>query len=147
MKAYADTGLLCSLYAPDAHTVAAAKRVAGAKEALPITWLHQLELRNALRLKVFRREITTAQKEASLNLFLSDLAGRILAGSSPAAEDVSREAERLSASFSEKLGGRSLDILHVAAALVLGAEEFWTFDARQAALAKASGLRVKGVAA
>ncbi len=143
MKAYADTGLLCSLYAPDAHTAAAVKRMGQAREALPITWLHQLELRNALRLKVFRREITAAQKEASLNMFLADLANGVLAGASPALDDVTREAERLSASFSEESGARSLDILHVAAALVLGAEEFWTFDKRQAGLAKACGMRVR----
>jgi hypothetical protein len=52
------------------------------------------------------------------------------------------EAERLSALHSETLGTRSLDILHVAAALVLGSSEFLTFDARQAALAKAAGLKV-----
>jgi predicted nucleic acid-binding protein len=143
MKVYADTGCLCSLYAPDAHTAAAAAHMAKMKHAVPITWLHQLELRNALRLRVFRREITAVQKEASLNLFLADLASGVLAGASPLEADVAREAERLSASFAERLGVRSLDILHVAGALVLGAEEFWTCDTRQAALARASGLRLK----
>ncbi len=52
------------------------------------------------------------------------------------------EAERLSALYSEKLGTRSLDILHVASALVLGSTSFVTFDRRQAALARASGLKV-----
>jgi predicted nucleic acid-binding protein len=55
------------------------------------------------------------------------------------------EAERLSASHSEKLGTRSLDVLHVAAAVVLGAKEFHTFDTRQAKLAKAAGLKVKSL--
>ena len=54
------------------------------------------------------------------------------------------EAERLSTSYSERLGTRSLDILHVAAALVLGVKEFHTFDTRQAKLAKTAGLKVKG---
>ena len=35
------------------------------------------------------------------------------------------------------------DLLHVALALTLGATEFLTFDARQATLAKAAGLKVK----
>lgn len=142
MKAYADTGLLCSLYSPDAHTAAVVARMKKADAALPIVWLHQLELRNALRLRVFRREISGAQKEASLNLFLADLAAGSLIPADVEMADVSREAERLSASYSEKLGTRSLDILHVAAALVLGAREFWTYDQRQAALAKAAGLKV-----
>lgn len=141
MRAYADTGLLCSVYTPDAHTGAAVARWQRAEVELPIVWLHQLELRNALRLRVFRREISEAQKEASLNLFLADLAAGALVSVDVEMNDVSREAERLSASYSEKLGTRSLDILHVATALVLGAQEFWTYDQRQAALAKAAGLK------
>ena len=52
------------------------------------------------------------------------------------------EAERLGAIFTRTLGTRSLDILHIANALVLGIREFLTFDVRQAALAKAAGLKV-----
>jgi predicted nucleic acid-binding protein len=37
---------------------------------------------------------------------------------------------------------RSLDILQVAMAMVLGASEFCTFDVRQARMAKASGISV-----
>ncbi len=55
------------------------------------------------------------------------------------------EAERLSTSYSENLGTRSMDILHVAAAVVLGLPEFFTFDKRQAALAKAAGLKVRSL--
>ena len=40
-----------------------------------------------------------------------------------------------------KLGVRTLDSLHVACALELKAERFWTFDERQAKLAKAVGLK------
>ena len=39
------------------------------------------------------------------------------------------------------LGMRTLDTLHVACALELKAERFWTFDERQAKLAKEAGLR------
>ena len=55
--------------------------------------------------------------------------------------EVMTEAERLSAQHSEKLGTRSLDVLHVAAALTLGLSVMLTFDVRQAALARAAGLR------
>ena len=53
-----------------------------------------------------------------------------------------REAERLSETQVEPLGVRSLDLLHVGIALALGAGQLLTFDARQAALAKAAGLRL-----
>jgi len=96
------------------------------RQALPLafTWLHQLEFRNAIRLRVFRGEITPAQRDASLNTLLADLAGGVLAAASPLLTEVMIEAERLSALHSETLGTRSLDILHVAAALALGLARF-----------------------
>ena len=141
MRAYADAGFLCSLYALDGHTARAAARMKRQALPLPHTWLHQLELRNALRLRVFRGEITASQRDASLNMILADLAGGVSAAASPALGAIMTEAERLSALHTETLGTRSLDVLHVAAALVLGLKELLTFDARQAALARASGLR------
>lgn len=142
MNGYADTGFLCSLYAPDAHSGRAAARMRRQQLPLPVTWLHQLEFRNALRLRVFRKEITLAQRDASLNFFLADLASGVLAAASPPIANVTMEAERLSAQHSEKLGTRSLDVLHVAAGVVLGLPDFLTFDRRQASLAKAAGLRL-----
>jgi predicted nucleic acid-binding protein len=142
MTAYADTGFLCSLYAPDVHTRKAVARMARQPLPLPFVWLHQLELRNALRLRVFRGEITSAQRDASLNTTLADLAGGVLVHIATPLAEVMTEAERLSALHSETIGSRSLDILHVASALVLGAADFLTFDQRQAALAKAAGLKV-----
>ena len=145
MSSYADTGFLCSLYAPDAHTQRVVARMRRQTLPLPFTWLHQIELRNALRLRVFRREITMVQREASLNMMLADLAAGVLAVAAPAMADVMTEAERLSAVHSEKLGTRSLDILHVASAVVLGSTSFLTFDRRQAALARVSGLKVPSI--
>jgi len=142
MIAYADTGFLCSLYAPDAHSARAATRMKRQELPLPFTWLHQLEFRNALRLRVFRREITPAQRDASLNSALADLAAGVLAVTAPPLAEVMTEAERLSALHSEVLGTRSLDILHVACGLVLGLGQFITLDKRQASLAKAAGLKV-----
>ena len=43
--------------------------------------------------------------------------------------------------YGPKLGVRTLDSLHVACALELKAERFWTFDERQAKLARAEGLK------
>ena len=142
MTAYADTGFLGSLYAPDAHTSRAIARMK--RQALPLafTWLHQLEFRNALRLRVFRGDITVAQRDASLNTMLADLAAGVLRVASPPLTEVMTEAERLSALHSQTLGTRTLDILHVAATLVLGLAELLTFDTRQAALAKAAGLKI-----
>jgi predicted nucleic acid-binding protein len=142
VNGYADTGFLCSLYAPDAHSALAAARMRRQALPLPFIWIHQLELRNALRLRVFRREITVLQRDASLNAMLADLAAGVLETATLPLAQVMTEAERLSATHSQTLGTRSLDILHVASAVVLGAPDFLTFDIRQGALAKAAGLNV-----
>ena len=126
----------------DAVTQRAVARMARQSLPLPFVWLHQLELRNALRLRVFRAEITPAQRDASLNAMLADRSGGMLAVVAPPLAEVMIEAERLSALYSETLGTRSLDVLHVASALVLGRSEFLTFDNRQGALASAAGLKV-----
>ena len=46
----------------------------------------------------------------------------------------------LSKKYGPTLGVRTLDSLHVACALELKADKFWTFDERQAKLAEAVGL-------
>jgi len=142
MTAYADTGFLCSLYAKDAHSERAAARMARQRLPMPVTWLHQLELRNALRLRVFRKEISGEQRDASMNALLADLASGVLEHAVPSLPDMLIEAERLSALHSETIGTRSLDILHVAGSLVLGLPTFLSFDRRQCDLAKAAGLNV-----
>lgn len=142
MSIYADTGFICSVYAPDANTERATARIQRIQEPILFSWLNQVEFRNALRLRVFRKEITPAQRDASLNCLLSDLGSDVFTHAEPAHPDVMIETERLSALYSEKLGTRSLDVLHVAIALSLGCNIFLSFDKRQASLAKRAGLKV-----
>ena len=142
MSGYADTGFICSLYAPDAHTARAIRRMRRTPLPLPVIWLHQLEFRNALRLRVFRGEIARPQRDASLNAFLGDIAHGVWRPVQAPVEEITREAEWLSSLYSEKLGTRSLDIIHVAAAVVLGAREFLSFDRRQNRLASKAGLKL-----
>lgn len=142
MSIYADTGFICSLYAPDANSERAIQQVEKLKAPIHFSWLNQVEFRNALRLRVFRKEITPSQRDASLNLLLSDLRTGIFENAELTQADVLIETERLSAVYSEKLGTRSLDILHVAMALSLGSRIFFSFDKRQCALAQAAGLKV-----
>jgi len=141
MKAYPDTGFLVSLHSRDANTARALVRMK--KQALPLawTWLHELEFRNAMRLRAFRREVTDAEVALVFGKLTSlKDGGAYLPVAVP--ELALSEAERLSASFSTRLGTRSLDILHVSHALALGVKEFLTFDLRQATLAAAAGLKV-----
>jgi predicted nucleic acid-binding protein len=47
----------------------------------------------------------------------------------------------LTKQYGTRIGMATLDTLHVASALELKAERFWTFDERQAKLARAVGLK------
>jgi len=58
-------------------------------------------------------------------------------------EGVFEACAELARRFGPKLGMKTLDTLHVACALKLKAERFWTFDERQAKLAKAQGMRLR----
>jgi len=105
-----------------------------------LTHLHRVELTTAWHLKVFRRDLhleTVVQA-------LADLENDVDAGvwELPAYDlgDVHTRAEHLARRHAAVLGTRSLDILHVAAALALGATRFVTSDQRQASLAKAAHL-------
>lgn len=101
--------------------------------------LGEFELLNAFQLDLFRKEILESDLRAAVASFRADLESKIFTVT-PMSETMFTEARRLSARWSAKLGARSLDILQVAAAMVLKADIFVTFDERQKKLAKASGL-------
>ncbi|MGO9203614.1 MAG: type II toxin-antitoxin system VapC family toxin [Limisphaerales bacterium] len=143
MPAYADTSFLARVYTPHADSQGALAWLQRAREPLPFTPLHRHELRNAIRLRVFRGEITPGQRKLAFLEIESDLAGSILAHTPIPWTDTFRECEALAAAHTEKLSVRSIDLLHVGLALALRATELLTYDTRQAALAKVVGLKVR----
>lgn len=129
-----------SCYVVDANTAQAKAYLCGHPVSLIVTALHELEVRNALQLGVFRDVLTQDEaKAANANISADLRAGRLVrtAVRWPA---IFRIAARLSEQHAARAGTRSLDILHVAAAKALHVREFASFDARQRALATAAGL-------
>jgi hypothetical protein len=114
-----------------------------ARDPLPFTPLHRNELRNALRLAVFRKEIEAERRDAAFADIDSDLADGILVHVPIRWTDAFGEAEQLGRAHTETLGIRGMDLLHAGIALTLGAKRFLTFDLRQLELAKSAGLNVK----
>jgi predicted nucleic acid-binding protein len=113
-------------------------------EPLQFTPFHRLELRSALRGRVFRKSMTLSELKVVLNRHEADFLDGVLRHIPLDWNDALREAERLGAAHLTQTGARSGDLLHVASAVVLGAREFLTFDERQANLARRAGLKVKG---
>jgi len=65
MRVYADSSFLASCYLVDANTPRAKAFLFEHHGPPPFTALHELEVRNALRLGVFRRVITDEQAPAA----------------------------------------------------------------------------------
>ncbi len=83
-------------------------------------------------------------RAARLTVCCSDsrsIAPRICGGKRPCPIEHSKFARNWRQRHAARLGVRTLDTLHVASALELKAEHFWTFDGRQAKLALAAGLK------
>src|ERR1700674_4938139 len=106
------------------------------KSPLPLllTTFGELELTNALQLRLFRQEIRPPQAQASYAAFRADVREGVLIVR-PVPEAAYAQAGRLALKWTAKLGARTLDIIHVAAALALDTNTFNTFDARQRKLA------------
>ena len=149
MNFYPDTSFLCALYREQENSKQADTIFRNLPEALSVTALLLFEFRQSVRLQAFlhRSDASKGYGESEALLMLadleSDLEGGVLQILPVDWAKVISTAEQLSAKHTGKGGHRGFDLLHIATALELEAKEFLTFDARQKALAKAAGLKVK----
>ena len=143
MRVYADTSFLVRIYLTQSDSQKALKFMRDFREPLPFTPLHRHELRNALRLAVFRKEIDATRRQAAFEDVESDLEDAILTHVPISWTDAFRDAEQFGKDNTEVLGVRGVDLLHAGVARALGVKQFLTFDSRQAELAKAAGFRVE----
>ena len=143
MCAYFDSAIIVKLYVKEATSPDPIRLVGAYVAPYAVTQWQELEVNNAIRLKAFLAEITAEEMNQSIAAFKQDIATGRWQCPTYTAATVEQKADELSADHSAILGCRTLDIIHVAAARVLGVKEFVTFDARQGALAKQVGLTVK----
>jgi predicted nucleic acid-binding protein len=140
LSVYADSSFVVSLYLTDVHSPEARRRVQGAP-SLILTALHRAEWAHALGQHQFRGTVTAEAARRANSQLVSDEAARLW-HVAPLPENAFELCADLARRYGPKLGMRTLDTLHVACALELKAKQFWTFDERQAKLAKAEGLKI-----
>ena len=140
---YVDTSVLFPLYVPDANSARADAWRQANPEPIDFTGFHRIELRNALSLAVFQQRLTPVQAEAAWTQVQEDLKAGFLVAKPNVWAKLIPEAEALATHHTPTIGTRSLDILHVSAALVMGATEFCTFDVRQGKLARLAGMDLR----
>jgi predicted nucleic acid-binding protein len=111
------------------------------KPSVQLTPLHSAEFFHAITKQVFLGKISAAESASIYQDLEHDYAAgiwqRILLP-----ENAFELCAELARRHGARLGIRTLDSLHVACALELKADRFWTFDDRQSKLAKAEGLNV-----
>lgn len=140
MKTYADTSFLFSLYATDVNSIRADAWRKANFAPLPFTALHRLELRNALSLALFQKRLILTEVQAVWQEVENDCAAGLLVVRDSQWQRLLVDAEFSAMNHTPVVGCRTLDILHVAFANLIGVTEFCTFDARQASLAIRVGL-------
>jgi|LakMenEpi03Aug12_release.lakeMendotaPanAssembly.Ray.scaffolds.fasta_scaffold446230_2 predicted nucleic acid-binding protein len=154
MKPYADTNFLTAFYSGGIHATQAERliqqKAIEGNGPIAVTFLTRMEVINSFQQQVFftRNGVPGihASPEAAMleeSLFLDDLRDEILI------QLMRIEDETLATVFEElvhrhtiKRGFRAYDIMHVAAALLLGCDTFWSFDAKAKKLAELEGLKV-----
>ncbi|HET7623902.1 MAG TPA: type II toxin-antitoxin system VapC family toxin [Verrucomicrobiae bacterium] len=143
MVAFADTGFIASLYLEESTSKAADAALGAERHSIPFTPLIELELRNSFNRAVQRRRITIEEREALWRDVESDIAAGFLVPTPIAPGELHELARQLSDRHTPVLGTRSLDLLHVAAALILETEIFFSFDEHQRKVAARERLKVK----
>ncbi len=148
MIAYPDTSFLCSVYCVQIHSPAADAYKDAMTEPLYFTSLLEFEFIQAIRLQVWlhaadrKKGYSGREAEQMIADWECDVATGLNRLVPCDMDAVLRLARTFSLRHTGDGGHRTLDVLHVATAVHLGAEEFLTFDVRQRKLAAHAGLKL-----
>ena len=142
MTTYFDSSVLVKAYCLETGSPQAVTLIRQVGPPILFTPLHTIEIKNALRLKRHRTELTQFQMQGALENLQHDIDSGFLHMPDLDLRAVFDQAEFLSAAYTAAIGTRSLDILHVAAASVLGAGKFVSLDRRQRSLALKAGMKI-----
>ncbi len=141
MNVYADTSFLISLYGRDAHSPKADAVIQASHPTFLLTPFGEAEFANACEFRVFLKLWTPVEARAVRERLIAHLRSGVFQ-SHPLTDEIWQRVLMLSRRHTAKIGSRSLDVIHVATALVLKPNAFCTFDDRQRRLARKEGLRV-----
>ena len=141
MKYYCDTSVLASIYLEDSDSKKITRWLQEAALPLPLSPLGELELTGAVQQRLFRKQITMQEAIKCQRDIQDDIDQGIYRRVSLDSKEYS-QALQLVHHHTSSIDCRTLDVLHVASALLLNIREFVTCDARQKLLAQTAGLKV-----
>jgi predicted nucleic acid-binding protein len=138
---YLDPSVIFSLYCTDSNTPLATALIRNASESLVLTPFCELETLNAFSLGLFRKELLEGEAWRLRHDFELDLKAGVYQLRQLPAGTFAR-AKALAQRITPFTGVRAADLLHIAAALELGAKIIYTLDQEQHQAAQAAGLTV-----
>ena len=121
----------------------ARKEVKRASKPILLSPLSLLEIRNALNFGINRGEITRGQRDAVLSEIEAQIEKGFFRMVEASQSSIYAKTQELSNTHPPTTATRSLDLMHLAAALLSGTRAFLTFDKRRAKAVIAEGLVVK----
>jgi hypothetical protein len=132
-----------ALYLPNDRNSAAARTVAVSfQDSIAYLLLTELELKNAMWRAIGEKRLSQRLAQTCLGQVAQDLSDGFLQRCGLDSVTHYRKALELSEQYAASYLTRALDVLHVAAAVLLSCGEFASFDLRQRGLASAVGLKV-----
>jgi predicted nucleic acid-binding protein len=139
---FADTSFLVSYFGQDTNGRAAAKWWHSTNEDLIVSRLVLIETENSLRTLHLDGGCSWDDGLWAVERLARTVVGGLILVREPRIKQLYAEARRLSLWHSESKRYGAVDIIHVAAAKILGATHFVSFDQRQRELAIDEGLIV-----
>ncbi len=141
---YADSSLVVSIYRPTEGLSGPARReIKRARLPVVLSLLSLLEIRNAFNMAIHRGEIVAEDRDAVFADIERQLAAGFFRMADVSQAAVYAKAQELSDRHTPAVATRSLDLMHVATAILCKARVFLSTDSRQRKVAKAVGLEVK----
>ena len=148
MRAFADTSFLFAFYFPRAGSEQVIQKMEATRESPVISSLVRYEFQQAVWFKVWLHSngqasgVTQQTAQSVLAAFDLDLEQGVWQVVDAGFDPLLARAESLVFAHTLRSGARSMDLLHLAAALETGAQELLSFDHNQRQIALAENLVV-----
>lgn len=141
MGPFFDTGVALKLIVSEPLSDEVLSFVTKRRIPIPVSPLIELEMETALNAMAFRNHITTTQLAAAKKLLSKLTEEGKFVPVNISLDEIAAESLRLSPVITLKTGCRTLDLMHLATARLLGCKEFVSSDHRQLKAAKVAGLK------
>jgi predicted nucleic acid-binding protein len=142
LRIYFDPSFLIPLYVEELASTDVRAFVMRSSPVVLLNELQELELKNAIRQKVMRGEITEGMATRSLRLLDDDCIAGLVQRKEVTWKAVYSRAEQLSRKLAKGRICRAFDLLHIAIAGTSSVRRFATLDNGQAELARAAELKI-----